>query len=129
LFLADRNVLVNQTTVNDFRPFGRAMAKLSTDSKVIERADGSEVQLPIAIDRRRRIDTSYQIYLGLYQAITAPEDRAQLFRGCPRTSSISSSSTSAIAAVSIRFEKERSGGLPDAGRMRGGKWLLPCIVG
>jgi type I restriction enzyme, R subunit len=37
LFLADRNVLVNQTMVNDFRPFGRAMAKLSTDSKVIER--------------------------------------------------------------------------------------------
>jgi hypothetical protein len=29
LFLADRNVLVDQTMVNDFRPFGAAMAKLS----------------------------------------------------------------------------------------------------
>ena len=29
LFLADRNILVDQTMVNDFRPFGRAMAKLS----------------------------------------------------------------------------------------------------
>src|SRR5690606_38282340 len=32
LFLADRNVLVDQTMVNDFRPFGGAMAKLSTNS-------------------------------------------------------------------------------------------------
>ena len=58
--------------VNDFRPFGRAMVKLSTDSKVIEREDGTEVALPIAIDKHRRIDTSYEIYLGLYQAITGP---------------------------------------------------------
>ena len=41
LFLADRNVLVDQTIVNDFRPFGAAMAKLSTGSKTIERADGT----------------------------------------------------------------------------------------
>ena len=38
LFLADRNVLIDQTMVNDFRPFGAAMAKLSTNSKTIERA-------------------------------------------------------------------------------------------
>ena len=37
LFLADRNVLVDQTMVNDFRPFGAAMAKLSTGSKTIQR--------------------------------------------------------------------------------------------
>ena len=37
LFLADRNVLVDQTMVNDFRPFGAAMAKLSTNAKTIER--------------------------------------------------------------------------------------------
>jgi type I restriction enzyme R subunit len=30
LYLADRNVLVDQTMVNDFRPFGPVMAKLST---------------------------------------------------------------------------------------------------
>ena len=45
LFLADRNVLVDQTMVNDFRPFGAAMAKLSTGAKTIEREDGSEVDL------------------------------------------------------------------------------------
>jgi type I restriction enzyme R subunit len=80
LFLADRNVLIDQTMVNDFRPFGAAMAKLSTASKTIERSDGTEVALPTAIDRKRRIDTAYEIYLGLYQAITGPEERQKLFR-------------------------------------------------
>ena len=81
LFLADRNVLIDQTMVNDFRPFGGAMAKLSTASRTIEQDDGTEVALPTAIDRRtRRIDTSYEIYLALYQAITGPEERQKLFR-------------------------------------------------
>ena len=80
LFLADRNVLVDQTMVNDFRPFGGAMAKLSTRSKTIERADGSEIDLPLAVDRQRRIDTAYEIYLGLYQAITGPDERQKLFK-------------------------------------------------
>jgi type I restriction enzyme R subunit len=80
LFLADRNVLIDQTMVNDFRPFGGAMAKLSTRSKTIERADGSAVDLPLAVDRQRRIDTAYEIYLGLYQAITGPEEQQKLFR-------------------------------------------------
>lgn len=80
LFLADRNVLIDQTMVNDFRPFGPAMAKLSTNTKTIERADGTEVELPTAIDRKRRIDTAYEVYLGLYQAITGPEERQKLFR-------------------------------------------------
>jgi len=85
LFLADRNVLVDQTMVNDFRPFGAAMAKLSTGSKTIEREDGTEIQLPTAVDKqRRRIDTSYEIYLALYQAITGPEDRQKLFRELSR---------------------------------------------
>ncbi|MBP1467326.1 DEAD/DEAH box helicase family protein [Candidatus Chloroploca sp. M-50] len=80
LFLADRNVLVDQTMVNDFRPFGPAMAKLSTQAKTIERDDGSSVELTTAIDRKRRIDTAYEVYLGLYQAITGPEERQKLFR-------------------------------------------------
>ncbi|WP_426129712.1 EcoAI/FtnUII family type I restriction enzme subunit R [Pararhizobium sp. PWRC1-1] len=80
LFLADRNVLIDQTMVNDFRPFGGAMAKLSTKSKTIERPDGTEKAVPLALDRKRRIDTSFEIYLGLYQAITGPEDRQKLFR-------------------------------------------------
>src|SRR2546429_5321860 len=59
LFLADRNVLINQTMANDFRPFGGAMAKLSTKSKTIERLDGTEVKLTTALDGNRRIDTSF----------------------------------------------------------------------
>lgn len=80
LFLADRNVLVDQTMVNDFRPFGPAMAKLSTDAKTIERDDGSTVEIVTALDRKRRIDSSYEIYLGLYQAITGPDERQKLFK-------------------------------------------------
>jgi type I restriction enzyme R subunit len=80
LFLADRNILVDQTMVNDFRPFGAKMAKLSTQARTIERDDGSRTELTIAIDKHRRIDTAYEIYLGLYQALTGPEDRQKLFR-------------------------------------------------
>jgi len=57
LFLADRNVLVDQTMANDFRPFGGAMTKLSSS-----------------------IDTSYEVYLGLYQAITGPEEHQKAFK-------------------------------------------------
>jgi type I restriction enzyme, R subunit len=80
LFLADRNVLVDQTMVNDFRPLGGVMAKLSTRTKTIEREDGAEVELTTALDSKRRIDTAYEVYLGLYQALTGPEDRQKLYR-------------------------------------------------
>ncbi len=80
LFLADRNVLIDQTMVNDFRPFGAAMAKLSTNAGTIERQDGATIDLTAAIDKQRRIDTAYEVYLGLYQAITGPEERQKLFR-------------------------------------------------
>jgi type I restriction enzyme R subunit len=80
LFLADRNVLIDQTMVNDFRPFGPAMAKLSTNAKTIQRQDGTKEELALALDKRRRIDTAFEVYLGLYQAITGPEDRQKLYR-------------------------------------------------
>src|ERR1700688_4007335 len=80
LFLADRNVLIDQTMVNDFRPFGAAMAKLSTNAKTIERKDGTKEDLTLALDRKRRIDTAFEIYLGLYQAITGPEECQKLYR-------------------------------------------------
>jgi len=80
LFLADRNILVDQTMVNDFRPFGAAMAKLSSKSKTIERADGTQVDLKLAMDKRRRVDTSSEIYLGLYQAITGPEEQQKIYK-------------------------------------------------
>ena len=78
LFVADRNVLVDQAMVNDFRPFGPAMSKLSTKAGTVEPipatvAGGSRA-------RSRRIDTSYEIYLGLYQAITGPSESQKIFR-------------------------------------------------
>jgi type I restriction enzyme R subunit len=80
LYLADRNILIDQTMVNDFRPFKGAMAKLSTSTRTIEADDGATQEIATALDRKRRIDTSYEIYLALYQAITGPEDRQKLFR-------------------------------------------------
>jgi type I restriction enzyme R subunit len=80
LYLADRNVLIDQTMVNDFRPFKTAMAKLSTGAKTIEADDGTTAHIGMALDHKRRIDTSYEIYLGLYQAITGPDERQKLFR-------------------------------------------------
>ena len=80
LFLADRNVLIDQTMVNDFRPFGPAMAKLSTRAGTIERAGEASGSAAGAGGKRRRIDTAYEIYLGLYQAITGPEEHQKVFR-------------------------------------------------
>ena len=80
LFLADRNGLIDQTMVNDFRPFGGAMAKLSTNAKPIERQDGSTQDVTLALDAKRRIDSSYEVYLGLYQAITGPDELQKLYR-------------------------------------------------
>jgi type I restriction enzyme, R subunit len=80
LYLADRNVLIDQTMVNDFRPFKGAMAKLSASARTIEMDGGATEAITTAIDRKRRIDTSYEIYLSLYQAITGPEERQKLFR-------------------------------------------------
>ncbi|MDB5407731.1 MAG: box helicase [Rhodospirillales bacterium] len=80
LYLADRNVLIDQTMVNDFRPFGGVMAKLSARSNTIEKSDGTVTDLPTALDTARQINKSYEVYLGLYQAITGPEERQKLFR-------------------------------------------------
>lgn len=80
LFLADRNVLVDQTMVNDFRPFGQAMAKLSVGNKTIEKSDGSLGAIPSAIEPNRQVDKSYEIYLGLYQALTGPSDAQKIYR-------------------------------------------------
>lgn len=80
LYLADRNVLIDQTMVNDFRPFQGAMAKLSTSSKTIEDGNGDSQLIETALDRKRQVDKSYEIYLSLYQAITGPEERQKLFR-------------------------------------------------
>ena len=70
LFLADCNVLFDQTMVNDFGPFGGEMAKLSTQAGTIERDTGGGA----------RIDTSFEVYLALYQAITGLEDHQKIYR-------------------------------------------------
>jgi type I restriction enzyme R subunit len=62
LYLADRNVLIDQTMVNDFRPFKDAMTKLSTRSKTIETVGGSSATIANGIDAARRIDKSHEIY-------------------------------------------------------------------
>jgi len=80
LFLADRNILIDQTMVNDFRPFGGVMAKLSVNAKTIEKQDGTVTDLVTALDAKRQINKAYEVYLGLYQAITGPEERQKLFR-------------------------------------------------
>ena len=80
LYLADRNVLIDQTMVNDFRPVRRR------DGEALDRRQDHrtrrrhDVDLTTALDKHRRIDTAYEIYLGLYQAITGPEERQKLFR-------------------------------------------------
>ena len=58
LFLADRNILVDQTKNNDFKPFGAAMTKIS----------------------KRQIDKSYEIYLSLYQAVTGTEETQNIYK-------------------------------------------------
>jgi len=58
LFLADRNILVDQTLVNDFKPFGAVMTKI----------------------KNRKLDPSYEIHLGLYQAITGTEEEDKIFK-------------------------------------------------
>jgi type I restriction enzyme R subunit len=62
LFLVDRNVLADQTLVNDFKPFGSVMTKI----------------------KNRKIDPSYEIYLGLYQALTGPDEADKIYKTVSR---------------------------------------------
>ena len=83
LFLADRNILVDQTMVNDFRSFGGTMAKLSKAAGTISRKGGS-ADSGSSSRKHRTIDTSYEIYLSLYQAITGPEESQKIYRELSR---------------------------------------------
>jgi len=58
LFLADRNILVDQTRQNDFQPFGQAMTKI----------------------QGRKVDPAYEIHLALYQALTGPEESQKAYK-------------------------------------------------
>jgi type I restriction enzyme R subunit len=85
LFLADRNILVDQTMVNDFRPFKGAMAKLSPHAKGVEVVDAqgktTVEEVDLAIHKTtKQVNKNYEIYLSLYQAVTASDEADDLFR-------------------------------------------------
>jgi len=61
LFLADRNILIDQTIQQDFAPFGEVMHKISN----------------------RTVKKNYEIYLCLYQAVTGAEEWKQIYRQFP----------------------------------------------
>ena len=58
LFLADRNILVDQSRINDFQPFGQAMTKITG----------------------RTVDPAYEIHLALYQALTGPDESQKAYK-------------------------------------------------
>ncbi len=85
LFLADRNILIDQTMVNDFRPFKGAMAKLSPNAKGVERMDAqgsvSVEDVELAVHKTTKlVDKSYEIYLSLYQAVTGTEEERNIYK-------------------------------------------------
>jgi type I restriction enzyme R subunit len=61
LFLADRNILVDQTMQQDFAPFGEVMHKVTN----------------------REVKKNYEVYLALYQAVTGREEWKQIYRQFP----------------------------------------------
>jgi len=58
LFLVDRNILADQTKTNDFKPFGKAMTKITN----------------------RTVDKAYEIYLSLYQAVTGTAEEQNVYK-------------------------------------------------
>ena len=57
LYLADRNILIDQTITNDFKPFKKVMTKIEN----------------------KNMDTSYQIYMSLYHQLSGDENM-EVFR-------------------------------------------------
>lgn len=58
LFLADRNILVDQARLNDFKYFGDVMTKISD----------------------REVDKSFEVYLALYQAVSGTEEALNVYK-------------------------------------------------
>ncbi len=58
LYLADRNILIDQTIVNDFKPFGDKMTKI----------------------KKRQADKSYEIYMALYQGVSGTEEYQNIYK-------------------------------------------------
>lgn len=62
LFLADRNILVDQTMQQDFAPFGEVMHKIAN----------------------RKAKKNYEIYLALYQAVSGQNDAKDIYKQFPQ---------------------------------------------
>lgn len=62
LFLADRNILVDQTMANDFKHFGDKMTKI----------------------KNRQISKAHEIYLALYQGITGNDEFKNVYKNFSR---------------------------------------------
>ncbi len=58
LFLADRNILVDQAMVNDFRHFNQVMTKVA----------------------KREVDKAFEVYLSLYQGLSGNEDWKNIYQ-------------------------------------------------
>ncbi len=58
LFLADRNILVDQARTNDFKQFGDVMTKITN----------------------REVDKSFEVYLSLYQAVSGNEEEMNVYK-------------------------------------------------
>ncbi len=58
LYLADRNILIDQTMTNDFKPFGPVLTKI----------------------KNRKVDKSYEVYLALYQGLSGAEEFKNIYR-------------------------------------------------
>lgn len=58
LFLADRNILIDQTRTNDFKPFGDIMTKVE----------------------KRQVNKAFEVYLALYQGLTWNDEDKNIFK-------------------------------------------------
>ncbi|MBR9702210.1 DEAD/DEAH box helicase family protein [Candidatus Pacearchaeota archaeon] len=58
LYLADRNILIDQTRTNDFKPFSKVMTKVG----------------------KRKADKAYEVYMALYQGLTGNEDWKNIYK-------------------------------------------------
>lgn len=58
LYLADRNVLIDQAKNNDFKPLSKVITKVS----------------------KRKVDKSYEMYMVLYQGISGSEDSKNIYK-------------------------------------------------
>ncbi len=58
LFLADRNILIDQTMQNDFKPFEKVMVKVG----------------------QKKLDSAYEIYMSLYHQLAGDDQTTEVFK-------------------------------------------------